>query len=165
MGYGQVQGARGIFTLSLCSADFFFYNPALLMHTHMMPYLCHATSPQHAGTSPPLSPSQPRCQGKLERSLGRLVWDVAEKQPWPCRWTGLGNPPSLCCHGAGSTRRSACREETATQGQPAPAAGKGSRGCGDADGEGSKGTEQWDGGMLQSSASLPQVSRRGCGAG
>lgn len=100
MGHSQVQGAGAICTLSLSSADFFFNNPALLMHTHMMSYLCHTASPRHMGTIPSLFLSQPRCLEKLESSC-HLSLTRQRSSPGPtdglgwatrhrCSITGLG---------------------------------------------------------------------------
>lgn len=128
----------------------FFYNPSLLMErkgcrcVHVQVVLGSSAIPMPqcisvaCGDRSPFVPSPAQAPWKAELPL---VWAVAQKQPWPCCWTGLFNLPLLCHHGNGSRGRSA-----SWGGAPTP--GKGVRGSGNRAGEGSKSEEQWERGRF-----------------
>lgn len=112
----RVQGSKGVCP-SPCPLCFFYTpaplvrrkrgDPCMVLLPSALPNPCHAASTWHVGTGPPFVPSVSHAGGRQGafsacRGCGR------EAAPAPLMdWAG--QLATACRHGAGSTRRSACR--------------------------------------------------------
>ena len=120
----------------------------MVLGSPALPYPCHAASPWHTGTGPPLSPSQPRCRGKRSYHLSGTR---QRSSPGPADGLGWAACHRCAVTGLGAHGGQRARERRLPKGSQFPLPGTGSEAAGMGLGRGarvqSSGTEE----MLQSS--------------